>query len=457
MSLFDTIHSAYSGLSSASAGLSTTSHNVANANTEGYTRRTQDSSTSDPLQQGGLFIGQGVDTNAILRNVDTVLAGNTLEAAGLASEAEAEHDALSAVESLFVDDLATTSSDALSAFYDALTDATSDPADDALRLAVAFAGEALADSLADTASSLADAQQDLGDQMEAMGGELNALLEEAASLNEALTTAGGALSAGDIADQLDVVLRDLADNYGMTVDYQADGSATVLMGNQAVVTGGEAREVSISQDSAGVISIGVAAGGGSIDITEQAAGTLGGLLAAQEHLADYQAQLDDIAVGLADALNAQHQAGYDAAGNPGGDLFSYDPTDPAATLSFDDGIVEDPSLLAFAADPTAEAGDGGNLDALLATEDSALVGSQTAGEALSSLSSQVGFDVQEAAGNADSERAAADDLDALQQQLYGVDLDEEATDLITYQAAYEAAAKVLQAADQMLGTLLDLV
>ena len=86
-----------------------------------------------------------------------------------------------------------------------------------------------------------------------------------------------------------------------------------------------------------------------------------------------------------------------------------------------------------------------------------VAGSQSVVDAVSALKSEVGFDIAQARSDAEAESAVLKDLDDLYSSLYGVNVDQEAIDLITYQAAYEAAAKVISVIDEMLGTLMELI
>lgn len=458
MSLFDTIQTAYTGLQAADAGITATAHNVANATTEGYTRREVTTSTVDPVAQNGLWVGQGVSVDQITRNVDSILGGRRLVQSGVTAEAEAEYQALSFVEPLFEDFISEGVSDKLDQFFDSLQAATADPSDPTLRLQVAQAGDALAKDVNSSADGLDAVLFDLESTVEALGPDINARLQEVAALNDAIVAAGGPLAAGDLADQQDVLLRGLAEDFGFTAEMDANGQATVFLGGQAVVSGGIAREVVIETNASGEFGVKVAVDSGLIDVTDQVGGAAGGYLSAIETTKGYIEELDSMMVDFVDAINLQHAAGFDANGTIGTDLFTYDPADPAGTMSFSSAILDDPNLLAFAGDPSAAVGDDGNLLALIDFETSPVVdGTSSLADALSTLKAQVGYDVAAAEATADAENAALADLDELYSSLYGVDLDEEATNLIMYQSAYEASAKVIQVTDAMLDTLIGLI
>lgn len=458
-SLINTLSTGYSGLASAKAGIQTASHNVTNALTDGYSVQSVVISTQDAVNIGGLWVGQGVSTDDIQRAADSILGMRRIEQSGIASAADAEADALSLAEIWFDESQMDGISTKLNAFFDSLLSATSDPSDSALRLDVAYSGQALADSFNTTAQGLINLQADLSASAVATANEVNVLLSEVATLNDAIATAGGGSSAGDLADQRDNILRTLGEEFGMTATFESDGSATVYAGGHAVVSGGEARELDVSMDSTGALEVRVSVDAGFVDVTEDVSGTIGGLVAAISEINSYIEELNTIVQDFADAFNAVQNAGFDASGVAGVDVFSFDAaTGAALTIEFSSAIIDDANLLAFAGAATADPGDSDNLMAMLDLESSPVVaGSQSVVDAVSALKSEVGFDIAQARSDAEAQSAVLKDLDDLYSSLYGVDIDQEAIDLITYQAAYEAAAKVISVVDEMLGTLMELI
>ncbi len=287
--------------------------------------------------------------------------------------------------------------------------------------------------------------------------DLNEQLAEIANLNRAIDAGGGAMSIGDLADKRDLAIRNIAEVAGVTAHLQADGQATVFLGGHAVVNGGEARQLSVDTSGAGIPIVTLAVDGGSINANKLLGGKVGGEIAAYEATSGYLDELDTFAADFTNAMNAQHAAGFDANGTAGGALFSFDPTNAATTMSFSAAITADPDLLAFASSPTALAGDGGNLAAMMTLEGQSIVGGKTPGTFLSNLTSEVGGDVSSAAIVADRQSDIIFDLDELASNLGGVDMDEEASNLMMYQTAYQAAAKTMQVTDQMLGVLMDVI
>jgi flagellar hook-associated protein 1 FlgK len=447
MGLLDTLFTGASGLRAASAGIDATAQNVANGSTVGFHRRSVDQSTADPIQRGGVSIGQGVDVRGVVRQADNLLGAQQLAQAGVASQASSAHDQLSAVEGVFDEASATGPRSRLDAFFDALTSASVDPSDPGLRGEVVRSGSELAETIRRAADQLQETREAQEAQVAVRLPPLNTKLQQVAVLNSRIVSAGGEGSAPDLVEQREALMRELGEDAGFTARIEANGSATVMLDGHAVVSGSEAR----SLESGGGTSVKLSVDDGlvSVDI----GGELGGIVEASRTIDSWLQELDTFASDFAAAVNGANAAGFEIGGAPGGDLFTIDPADPRNSINFT-GTVD---RLAFAADPAGLAGDGGNLDNLAALAESSSVGGATPGDFLSALTDEVAGDVASTAARAEDQQLVLGDLDRLSSQRFGVDMDAEATNLVLYQTAYQAAARVISVADETIGTLLELV
>ena len=457
MSLLSSLLVGSSGLRAANAGIQTTAHNVANASTEGYHVRSVEQRTADPVRLGRAWMGQGVDVTDISRATDQFLGMRQLDTAGDAAAAGALHTSLKQVEAAFDESTADGLRERLDQLFDSLDAATADPADRGLRIAVSSALDRFTQVVRRTATDLGDRTQNFEEELTGSTDAINEKIGEIASLNRSLQAAGGALSAGDLADQRDTLIRDLASDIGATAHYDGEGRATVLLGGHALVSGIEARELSVDTSS-GTPEVFVSADSGTVNLTDTVGGKMAGRIEAHTLTADYADRLDTFVTDFSTALNAAHAGGFDRTSTPGTDLVTFDTADPAITFLPSAAILQDPDLLAFASAAPSDAGDAGNLDVLRALRDGNVIGStsSTPEEWLTDLTSDVGRDVDTAATASEASDGLLSDLDELDQNLHGVDLDEQATDLVTYQTAYQAAAKVVQASSTLLRTLMEL-
>ncbi|MEO9237304.1 MAG: flagellar basal body rod C-terminal domain-containing protein, partial [Jatrophihabitantaceae bacterium] len=227
----------------------------------------------------------------------------------------------------------------------------------------------------------------------------------------------------------------LANLTGAQSSIQPDGTATVTIGGQVALTGSTASTLSIGAGNTLVVG-GTPAGAGG--------GTLQGLLTGlNTTLPNYAAQLDSVAAALASTTNTALAGGYDLSGNPGAPLFS---GSSASTISV---AITDPKLLAASGTP------GGNLGGSVALS-LAGMGSAAGGPDVSyrTMIGTLATDVQRATQQASVQQSVTSSVDSLAQSSSGVSIDEETTNLLTYQRAYQASSRVLTTVDETLDTLI---
>lgn len=453
MSLFDALNVGLTGLNVASAGLLVTEHNVANVSVSGFTRRSAEIATAYPVRRGVHWIGQGVSLARIARGADAFAFRRLVGTTGAASFAVAKQVVFDGVEGLFESESASLRGD-IDALFDAFGAATADPSDESLRHDVVSAAEAFAATVNSISSGMLAQVDSVDQEVAASVAAVNADLALVASLNQQIASSGGTLAAGDLADTRDQALTRLADAIGAAAFYERDGTVTVRIGGHAAVSGFTAREVDYDPRRT---SLTLSVDEGAVSITDDVGGHIGGQLSAREALSSWMQELSTLVIGLGTALNTQNAAGFTSGGVAGGDIFTFGTGSSAAIeLSVDPAFLADPGLLAFAASSTAEAGDNGNLLAFLDLENADLPSGTTAGNAASDLTSKVGSAVSLANTQATVAVAAMEDAQALYITMSGVDLDEEAVRLVQYQAAYQAAAKIIQVTDETLDTLMSL-
>ncbi|MBM4390386.1 MAG: flagellar hook-associated protein FlgK [Deltaproteobacteria bacterium] len=457
MGLLDALNTGARGLAVASAGINVTTQNVTGAGIEGYSRRSLRTSQLDPVNQRGLWIGQGATASSVARSADRLLGVRLVEATGAEGAATTLNDSLRVVESWFGTGATTGLAEALDGWFDALGQATADPSDTALRRSVVAAAEGLANVVSRIATGLDESVSTFEEQLGSGIDEVNSMLAEVASLNAAIGKSGATTGPGDLLDRRDQLLVELASRCGATAELRADGQAVVMVGGHAVVSGPEARALVAATDDEGRVAVHVTVDEGELDVTSVLGGQMGGLVSARELAEGWIDDLDDFAYNFATAVNTQHALGFDTSGNAGGDVFLA-PTAIAGAamgMAVDPGVADDADLLAFAGAATALAGDGDNLEAMLDLEDDTTgFGGRTARAVLSGLVADVGSAVAGAQAEAEAESARCADLETLRESISGVDTDEEATHLLEYQAAYRAAARVVSAADELLRQLL---
>jgi flagellar hook-associated protein 1 FlgK len=172
-------------------------------------------------------------------------------------------------------------------------------------------------------------------------------------------------------------------------------------------------------------------------------------------------QLDTFAKTLVDTVNAQHALGFDLNGVAGGDFFApiTATAGAAANVQVDSAVLADPHLIAAAQSAAGAPGDNRNAQALadLQTSVQAALGNRTFKDYFVHLVSDVGQQLQTSQDTNEFQRALFDQTQARRESLSGVNIDEEVTNLIKFQRAFEAASRVISVGDEMYETLVNMV
>lgn len=455
MSLLTTIRMGRSALNVASAGVEVVGRNVSNANTDGYHRKELVSTTASPVQRGGLWTGQGVVADSIVRLSDSLLGRRQTDMRGEVAFNQAAYNRLFSIEAAFSEQTGTGIADRLDAFFDAIEAATADPSNFGYRMEIAETADSLSTTIRGSASTLNTMVSDLDAEIGASVASVNSLVAQLATIQSTILANADTSGQSDLLDQRDAIVAELADTVGMGVRYNSDNTVTLVMGGVAVLSRDQPRELSWTATSATSFSLTVAADSGFIDVTSEASGEIGGWLAARGHTAGYSSSLNLLAQSLADQINAVQALGFDGYGAPGAPMFSYTAGSEATTLAVQSALLADPRLVACGT--TADAGDSSNLQAMSQIQQNPVVAGMTLAGYLSSLYTTAGYDVTQYETAWDSTSASLDDMNELEASVSGVDLDEEAANLIEWQAAYQAASRVIDASNNLLQELLGLV
>ena len=449
--LIGTMWIALGGLEAQQAGLQTSTNNVANLNTPGYSRERPILREADPVMFGNIAFGEGVQVKGIesLRSnlLDLQISDETQQQAN----SQAFVNAMNQVQTLFPDD--TTGIGAqISAFFQSLNNLSVNPADLSLRQGVLTAAGNMASAFKDTANQLVQTRQQLDLQVQQQTEQVNQITSQIAALNVKLAAVSSTGQEYDsYLDQRSALIQQLSGI--IDVSQINDGHTLTLTtkGGTPLVVDGQAYALSTNADSSGTQHIYSPTGS---DITSQVSGgSLGGILQARDQqLPSLQNQLDSLAGGLVAALNAAHREGTDLNGNPGGDLFQ--PITGAGAAASMALAFSDPCELAAGSDGTS--GSNGNIANLSAVANQAVSNNLTPSAAYANIVFQVGTGIS----NGNAELAASNAmLQQLQQQqasVSGVSLDEEASNLLLYQRAYQASAEAISAVNQMLQVVLNM-
>ncbi|MEH3090114.1 MAG: flagellar hook-associated protein FlgK [Microbacterium arborescens] len=458
MSTFSGLGVAASALAAARRGMDIAGQNVANQLTPGYTRqRVETSAVAGVSTPGRVSIGQGVSVDGVSRLGDAVLDArvrDTLAASGYWSTRAA---ATATAEASLAEPTKNGAAFQLTQFWAAWQDLSNAPDSTAAAAAVITRGETLVARIGDGYRAVTDQWAAVRAGADRTVDQVNAAAAEIAELNDAIRR--GAVSGSpvnELVDRRNLLAQTVARLAGAVGTVESDGTMTMRIDGNALVSGSQARMLEVSGPTAlgaaGTVSVAWRpAGGPPVGV---GGGELAGALAllapadAGGPLAGLAASYDELAASLAETVNAQHAAGVTSAGAPAGDFFALDAGLPAALAL---RVVPTGREQLAIGRPGAGVLDGGNADLLSGIGSRSDGPDALWGDVVSRLAVATGAETSRAARAETAAVAAA----AAQQSVAGVDNDEETLSLLTYQTAYQAAARVLTAVDEALDVLIN--
>jgi flagellar hook-associated protein 1 FlgK len=332
MNLYKT---ALGGLNAAQAGLATTSHNINNATTVGYNRQRVMTSTAGAQATSNGYIGRGVQVDTVVRSYDSFLYKQLVGAQGSGAQLQAQLDQVSQVNNLFADRTVGIAP-GLTNFFTSMNAVASKPADPAARQDLLGKANSLATQIRSAYTEMQNQREGLNTQITSTVEQVNSYLARIDDLNTQISLATGKAGNGppnDLLDQRDLAVAELNQLVGITTYEQGDKiNISLAKGGQSLLSGTTIYPLQAvpSTKDAGrtVLAYTLPAGSGktvSVELSdnEVTGGKLGGLLQFRSSSLDVmQAQLGQMAVGLAMSFNEQHKQGLDQNGNPGTDFFS---------------------------------------------------------------------------------------------------------------------------------------
>jgi flagellar hook-associated protein 1 FlgK len=466
-STFSGLSTAVNALMAQQQALDVTGQNIANVNTPGYTRQRADLQSVTAAGRGGLYAvadepGWGVMVTDVARLADALVDSRQRTAHANQANLNDVSTTMTGIEQVVNEPSDTGLSSQLTAYWSAWHDVANNPGDTSTRTALLAKAQTVTGTLNDAASQLTSMWTSQRGQAASLVNDVNTTAQSVATLNQQIVTAtasGGQVN--ELTDQRDQLVLHLSELTGATARSNQDGSVDVMVGGSPLVHGPHAEKLVVS----GATSIGQAAAT-PVTLSWAAGGTAsvsGGRLAASlqalnttipQTLASY----DSVAASLASTVNAVHSTGMDLDGNAAGNFFGTADSSTTVTASNINVAITDPRAVASATIPSGSTVPASrkNLDGTLA-DTLAQLGSSTTGpdSTWSTVVAGIGVDANRATTQATTAATVVTNADADRDSASGVSIDEEMTSMLTFQRAYEGAARVLTALDQNLDTLIN--
>ena len=344
---------------------------------------------------------------------------------------------------------------ALSSLFKSFSDLSVNPQSAVSRDGVVQSANNLATQMNGMATSFASSVQQTDANVRSSVQQVNVLASQIADLNKQIGDANGTDSSA-LKDQLNTAVQNLSKLTRISVVTQAQGTVDVSTGAGRTLVAGTS-SYALSVTNAPTTGLAQIRSGGTDITSEITDGTVGGQLDIRDKtIPAYQAQLDQLAYDVTQQVNAVHASGFDATGAPGGAFFKPLATVAGAAAAFGvaPAVAADSSKIA--ASGTGAAGGNQTAQALAALRDAKVAsgGTSTFVESWSVLVNHVGTDAASASNSLSSRNGVVSAVQTLADSASGVSLDEEASNLMKYQRAYEANAKFFSTVNSVLTTLM---
>lgn len=327
----DLFTSALSGMNVAQTGLVTTEHNIANANTPGYTRQQMLVSSRAGLQTGGGFVGQGVNVTGVVRIYDQFLNAQVLQEQNQSSYLDSYYSAIKQIDNLIADPAAG-ASPAMQSFFDALNGVANSPESMPARQTLLGSAQFTVNRFQAIDQRLTEISNGLTGQITNSVNLVNSYAQQIAALNgnikRATANAGPGQQPNDLIDQRDQLISQLNKEIKATVLRQPDGTTSVFIGSgQALVMDEQTMRLQVTQSPSDPSKIDIAYLNNGRISTMQQSTLQGGNIGAYFNFRDQTLEparnaLGRVALGMAVSINQQNQLGQDFNGVLGGNLFN---------------------------------------------------------------------------------------------------------------------------------------
>ncbi|HEY7948782.1 MAG TPA: flagellar hook-associated protein FlgK, partial [Acidimicrobiales bacterium] len=438
---------AASGLNAQQTAMDTISENLTNANTPGYVSE----SAQLTANAGGdlLGVGDGVRVVGVTQNADALLQTNAQQTQGVLSQSSSLQQVLQGAQAVFPEPGSSGISADLSAFWQAWDGISQDPSNPAPRTQVVDLAQNLASDFQQAAQQLGNLQGNAQAQVTSSVAQANTMLQQVATLNKQIVAvAGSGAPANALIDQRNQLMNQLATSIGAVGIPQADGSINVGVNGVTLVQGSWSDTITTSGGPGNMSLVAHASG---VTLSSTSGEVAGQLAAINQYLPAYQSQLDATANKLAATVNTQLAAGFTATGAAGSGYPLFQGSG-AAGLTVNAALVGNGQLIAASNTATLPdaTNNGGNAQAM-AELFNAPAGPDSQYQA---LIQGLGSQVQAVNNQVQAQTSVANAAQQNLQSVVGVNTNDQMVQMLTFQQAFQASAKLISTVDTMMQALI---
>ncbi|HZL14452.1 MAG TPA: flagellar hook-associated protein FlgK [Verrucomicrobiae bacterium] len=466
LGLFGTLNLASRALQTQMTGVEVAGQNLANVNTTGYTRQSVEIQTSPDISTTIGPEGTGANAVAIQQIVNAVLNSQIQSQQSTSGYWSAQQSALQSAQTSLDEFLngtgsATSSANSttdtglsgqLSGLFSAFQAVATSPTSISARQALIGQAQTLASTFNQINSQLDSARASLNTSLNNDVDSANQLLSGIATLNQQISTADfSGATPNDLLDEREQDLENLSNLTNITTSTGTNGAVDVSIGGQTLVSGNQVLDTLKTYDAGGgQLLVQMATGGANLTLT---GGSIQGTIDARDgELATMQSSVNTLASTLITQVNTIHGGGYNLTGTNGANFFN---GSDAATITVNSALADNPALIQASGRASAT---GDNSVALqladLASAAQSGLSNQTFGDSYDETVAALGNSLQSANNQVSNQTAVSNMLSTQRSSVSGVNVDEEMTNLMSFQRAYEASAELVNTVNTMMGDVL---
>jgi len=422
--------------------LDVTGQNISNANTPGYSRQVANDVATDPYAVpsafapvGALQIGTGVTAESITR-IHTDYLDSQYRSSNAVMNYWQQRDSLfSSVQGVLNEPSANGLQNSMDQFFNSLQELSKQPTDASVRSVVVEQAQTMGVQFGQLMNQFETVGSNIGEQTTGAFSEINSITSQIAGLDGQIANAQNTnMQPNDLLDKRDLLVDQLSNIADVQVN-NTGGTYTVTLAGQAVVNGNASTNITSATPQTG---------------------SLKALQDMNVYVGQMEQNLNGLMTTVSTQVNTVHQKGYGLDGSTGNTFFTTG-ADSAGnvTLSVDPLLISNPTKIA-AATSQGQAGDGSNALAMATLQHQTTMDSNSAtfDQHYSAMIASIGVDASGAHSELQTQQALTNQVNDARQSVSGVNLDEEASNMIKFQQSYAAAARFVTTLQTVMDTLL---
>ncbi|OFZ20158.1 MAG: flagellar hook-associated protein FlgK [Bdellovibrionales bacterium GWB1_55_8] len=471
MGLPNVFNTGRSGMMASKAAIATAGHNISNANTEGFSRQRVQTSPDTPRPALGshALVGTGTLVSRVERINDEYVEKQIRNGTRDMSHMEEKDMALRQTEDIFNEMNGEGLNRLVARFFNEFRKLGNEPDNEAVRQSVREASQAMVNDFHRLRNSVQEVRTHIDSRLDGYTSEVNSIVDDLKELNQKIKAVeiGGA-SPNDLLDKRDAALRKLSSYMDLNMHKDSSGGYVVdIKGVGPLIVGSQAEKFSVFRSPAddqgkpeNALDISSSSSVASTVTHQIKGGKIGALLEVRDQtLSTIIDRLDELAFNVGNAVNRIHQQGFTRDGLQGVAFFRniQNRERAAEFIGLSDAVSASVNNIATAAQPDSP-GDNRIAIAISGIQYQQLMNDNksTLDDFYNSIVSDVGVATSRNRSALNQQKDIVTQLNKMRDRISGVSIDEETANLMQYQHTFDASAKVIQVADELLKTILDL-